>query len=256
MKSEGSISPEKKEDFQYPYDAVVVLGANVKKVGDRYAPTDLRSPTEMGLAGGGMRIAASTELYLHHQAKRFVFSGGQSPRAVKKYGPDIPPEARIYGDQFERVLAGLQKRSDFAERFQQLETPEVGYEDRSQNTETNLREVLRLIHESKWQRVALLTSDYHVPRVRELYEQALRDHPEIQTEITFLSAEDIMKESQPGKYDDVIRKAYESEDGVLRQANEAKGLADLQSGRYRVKPFDIADRSDTETRREQREPSA
>jgi uncharacterized SAM-binding protein YcdF (DUF218 family) len=244
MEFKNHNSIENKEKRKYQYDAIIVLSANIKKVGKEekkhFVPTDLHSPTDMGLAGGGMRVLASTELYLNKEARLFIFSGGKSPRAVAKYGDDIPSDSEVYTEKFRSGLEGLKKRSDYAEKFKDLEEPDTLLEDKSSNTQTNIREVLRLIYKSKWQQVAILTNDYHLPRVQALYEQALRDHPEIKIQMTFLSAEKILKKYQPGKYDKVIENAYKSPDGILRLQNEAKGLEDFKSGKYKIEPFDIA----------------
>lgn len=236
---ESHANYEHRERPKPDFDAVIVLGANIKKVQERFSPTDYTSPTEMGLSGGGIRLAAAAELFIKGAASKFVFSGGRSARAKVKYGEDIPNEAQIYGDQFSKILLGMRSHSEYQDELKDIPDPEIIHEDRSNNTETNIREVLKLIKNSPWQKVAILTSEYHLPRVKALYEAVLKDHPEINTEISFLSAEETVKELRPGKYDEIIRKTNESPDAKLRLANEAKGLQDFIEGRYKLNHIDL-----------------
>ncbi len=238
------ITLERKEGIEYEYDAVVVLGANVKKIGEgegaRFVATDFNSPTEMGLSGGGIRIAAGVELYLQKKACKFIFSGGVSPRAERMY-PDykIPSEAEIYSTQFSDLINGLRNRKDYSERFKALEKVKIELEKVSRNTKENIREVLQLIYDLGLKKVAILTSEYHVARAEAFYRKALEQHPELNVEISFLSAEKIMKEYYPDKYDDVIKRAYDGPEGKKREKHERQGKEDIIAGTYKPDPFDI-----------------
>lgn len=79
-------------------------------------------------------------------------------------------------------------------------------------------------------------------RVKVLYEQALAQHKELGADVYFISAEKYVKEIDPGKYDEVIDKAYRSEEAQKRIASEAKGLEDIRAGRYAVGEFQLEKR--------------
>lgn len=149
----------------------------------------------------------------------------------------MPTEAQIYREKFLRCLDGLRKNDK--EKFKDVEDPVITLEDKSFSTLTNIKEVLQMIKDRGWKKVALVTSAYHVPRARALYEQALKQHEEIQVSIDFLSAEKIAKKTEPGKYDEFIEMAYQSTEAQKRISNEKKGLEDIKAGRYAAGEFQL-----------------
>ena len=230
----GSIEKE-----PYPYDAIIVLGGQLYKKGEKYYPTDYRHEDQFGMIGAGMRMAAALELYFQKKAKNFVFSGGISEKNKVTHGPDVPTEAEVYKDKFLRSLAGLKQRKDFEKKFENIEEPEIILEDKAANTVGNIKGVLQIVQDKGWKKVAIVSSDYHIPRIKALYQQALEKLGGMSVDISFLSAENIAKEIAPEKYDDTIARAYRSSGAKTRLDSEAKGLADLKSGKYVMGEFQL-----------------
>ncbi len=243
---------EIKEGRHYPYDAIIVFGGGLHKLGEKYYPTDYRQGDQFGMLGAGIRMAAALELYFQKKAKEFVFTTGVTEKSRSEYGPDVPTEAAVYREKFLRSLDALKKRGDYKEKFKEVEAPDVILEDKSFSTLSNIQEILQIIQNRGWKKVAIVSSDYHMPRVRALYQQALGQHKEILIDIDFRSAEDIVKEAEPGKYDDVIKRAYKSEEARRRVSNEARGLEDIKSGKYAVGEFQLKNEGDQKTDSDQK----
>ncbi len=247
---------ESKEKQTYPYDAVVVLGGGLQVTGhspdefnkpeevvltghEKFAQTDFRHGDNAGTLGAGMRMVAAVQMYFDKKAKNFVFSTGISDPSRAKYGPpfgeeNIPTEAKVYGDKFIKTITGL---SDQGKRDTvSLESPQVFHEDKSKNTATNIVEVLRMIKEHGWQKVSIVTSNYHIPRTQALYQAALehfkKDLPDVV--IDFIPAEDYVRTSRPGEYDDVIEKYYDTEEMKKRMQNEQNGVNQIKEGTYKL----------------------
>ena len=235
MNPERAINFESKEGKAYEYDAVIVLGGGLHSVktdaGAKYFPTNY--DTRTGKGSGGIRVAASLELYLQKKAKRFIFSGGRNSKTLEKHGPAAPSEAEVFSDKFTRVLAGLKNRSDYTDRFNGLESPVIGTEDLSTNTFRNLEHTFREIKKLNLKKVAILTSDYHIPRTQALLEEVRKELGLEGIEVIFISAEEFMKDSQPGKYDKIIEEIYSHPFMEERLKAEAQGVQDLREGKYK-----------------------
>jgi uncharacterized SAM-binding protein YcdF (DUF218 family) len=230
---------EPTEKEPYTYDAIIVLGGGLQKTGDKYNPTDYRGGDDFGTLGAGMRMVAAVELYLEKKAKQFVFTTGISEKNKSKFGNQVPTEASVYKEKFLRVIEGLQKQKGHKIRSEELETPIVDLEDKSYNTSSNIKEILQLIQNNGWNNIALVSSDYHIPRIELLFKQALEKHPELETQVQFIGAESFAKTSMPGKYDGVIERYYASDEMKKRIENEQKGVADIQSGGYEHEEFQL-----------------
>ena len=232
------------KEREYFYDAVFIDSGGLSEAGGKFYPTDYRPGDEFGMLGGGIRLVAAVDLYLNTRARRFIFMTGLTEKNKARLGPDVPTEASVLGDKFQRVLAGLQKRSDYQGRFDELEEPIVEGQERSYNTLTNIEEALKAVQSSGYKRICFLSSNYHIPRYRALWDMVLKSKGiALPTEIDFIGAEDVVKELEPGKYDEVIDKAYKTEAAKQRIENEERGVRDIAEGRYAYKEFQLDERS-------------
>lgn len=224
---------------KYSYDAVIVLGGGLHKIREKFYPTNYRQGDDFGMLGGGMRIVAAIDLYFKRRTRKFVFSTGITKKNKSQYGENIPTEAETYRKKFLRSLASLKKQKERKSEVGELETPECILEDRSFSTLSNIKEILQLVQDNTWHKIAIISNSYHIPRVKALYEQALEQHPELDVEIIFISAEDEVKTEHPGKYNKIIEKAYKTPGARERIKNEQKGLDDIKKGRYALKEFQL-----------------
>jgi hypothetical protein len=210
------------------YDAVIVLGMNIRKTEAGYRPTTYADHDQYGMLAGEMNTIAAQLLHEQQATDTFVFSTGSSEKTKAAFGPDVPTEAEIYNKDFLKRIAGSSQPK-----------PVIILEDRSVNTYSNLTECIDIINEQGWQNIAIMSARYHIPRVKMLWEFAQEKHP-AQARAEFLIAEDIIQQATPGVYDELIDAAYRSPEGQKRLASEAQGLQDMKDGKYVVTEFQFA----------------
>ncbi len=194
------------------YDAVAVLCGGLRCDGETYHPASFTDSDEHGMLGSQIRVLAAADLYRAGCAGVFLFSTGVSQKSRARFGPAVPPEAVVYAEHF-RAEAG--------------EGPEVLLETGSVNTAGNCAAIAAAARQHGWSRLAVLTSEYHLARVRELLRRLGGGEP-----AAVLSAEAVITAARPGVHDGQIAAAYASPAGLLRTARERQGLADLYAGRY------------------------
>jgi uncharacterized SAM-binding protein YcdF (DUF218 family) len=194
----------------YKYDAVVVLCGGLYREGNTYHATTYAHSDEFGMLGGAMRVSAAVALYSEGVSQTFLFSSGISAKHIARFGPDVPPDAKVYGDEFVQALAALEQKPNHDILTSQLEKPIVLLETKSVNTVNNVIEVAKIVAEKGWKHIALLSSDVHIGRIEALYHMMEKERPDLLSSATveFLSAEKIMLETYPGIYDADIVAAH------------------------------------------------
>lgn len=209
------------------YDAVIVLGTNIRKDGNIYRPTTYDDYDQYGMLGGDMSVLAASLMCEQQVTDTFVFSTGTSEKTKAIFGPGVPTEAKVYSEDFMKRIkeAGLPK-------------PTVILEDRSVNTYTNLVESFAVIREKGWSNVAIMSPRYHIPRVEQLVGLVTIKHP-IDANLAFIKAEDIVITLMPGHYEKHIEAAYNSPQAKKRQRIEQQGIDDIKNGRYVISEFQL-----------------
>jgi uncharacterized SAM-binding protein YcdF (DUF218 family) len=197
------------------YDAVIVLSGGIRKTTAGFATTTYADDDGFGMMGGHIRVLAAVALHNQQAAETFVFTSGITAKTIHIFGPDVPSEASVYSKEFlERITpAGA--------------APAVILEERSTNTIGNVKEFAAIMKANGWKNVAVLSSEYHLPRIK-----ALCTLLGIPGQLLFLSAEEIVQREWLGRYDDEIKTAYASEAGKKRLQNEAGGTAAIKAGGY------------------------
>lgn len=122
-------------------------------------------------------------------------------------------------------------------------------ENNSDNGITELKEMVKLVAINSWQKVAIITSDYHVPRICEMWrrietfmkpedrdilemELALGFMKAKQVEVNFVAAESILVLRSHFYY--FLLEIVRETDGYQKRLEaEARGLKDILEGRYR-----------------------
>ncbi len=215
------------------YQVVVVLCGGLRKTANGYSPTTFEDSDEFGMLGAAIRITAAEELFWQGMSQRFLFSTGISEKQIAKFGPAVPPESYVYREVF---LAAI--KDDPRGQQHRLELPEVFVEDASVNTVANLLETIELCRRYSWNHVAIISSQYHIPRIKALYE-LLAEHHDLSLRPEFLEAEPIVRAAQSGVYDDTIAAAYKSAIAATRIANEERGLEHIRSGKYTFSEYQL-----------------
>lgn len=182
------------------------------------------------MLGGEMNVRAASLLYEQGASGTFVFSTGTSQKTIAAYGPHVPTEASVYRDAFLALI-----------KEHQNSKPTIILEETSVNTHSNLVECSKIIQARGWRHVAVLSLRYHIARVQALWELFAKNQHE--PAVDFLVAEDVIVQAAPGASDAAINKAYRSEQGKKRLSSEAKGLRDLQAGKYVVTEFQLSNPS-------------
>jgi hypothetical protein len=219
----------------YRYDAVIVLGGNIRRTQTGYASATYTDSDQFGMLGGHIRVIAAAWMYLDRQASVFIFSTGTSEKTKAAFGPGVPTEAEIYSEEFKTLLREL--RPDHPE-MAQLEPPTIILEDRSKNTVGNIEECFAIISKQTWEKVAILSARHHLPRIKTLCELIKQRRP-VNASLAFVEAEQVVMKLCPGKYDTEIKAAYNSPEGKKRLANEAKGVSDIRDGVYVLSEYQL-----------------
>lgn len=227
------------ETLGSPSNIDIVLCAGTHKVGDVYMPTTYEQGDGFGMLGGEMRVLAAVARAQAGLSERVLFSGGKSKKGNAGRGGahvPAPAAAAVYGSQFSDIM---RTETDLLP----IQQPTVLLDTHSPNTNTNILYGLKLAEDEAWPNISLISSNYHIPRVKALFgivQQALNIES---VQVEFLSAEQIVRAALPGVYDTIIDRAYTSESGQQRLQNEARGLADIHAGRYIFKEVEAHDLS-------------
>jgi len=183
-----------------------------------------------------MRVRAAQELYWLNPALPYVFCNGRSAKQIAKFGPDVPTDAEIYADEFRRGIS----EDDRYKKIQGASDPKIILEDVSVNTIASISELLGMCEAYGWKRMGLISSDYHIQRIEALcgliFEKLGRKH----VDVSFMSAEAILKALRPKMYGPEIDAAYATESAKLRIKNERNGCDDIAAGRYHIGEFQLA----------------
>lgn len=219
-------------------DVMTVQSAGLRMLADgSYSSTLYTDSDNFGMLGGFARVLAAQELYWHNPDIPFVFCNGKSAKQIAKFGPDVPSDAEIYAEEFKRGIA-QDLRSQSSDTS--VQPPEILLEDTSVNTVASIRELINMSTSHKWQRMGLVSSEYHLPRIKALCGLIFEKLGEQPVDITFISAETVLKELLPGVYDDEIDAAYKTLSAKNRIKNEQQGLDDIINGRYHIGEFQLA----------------
>lgn len=216
-------------------DAIFVISGDIVPNSIEGREDEFRSPGYADLdyrdliTGGRARVIASSELARCFPAANIITTS----YALGK--EDRPTHASVMAREL-RELG--------------IEDGRIILEEKSYNTLTELQEMVQLIFQNKWKSVAVVTSDYHIPRMELLFEklkelssekerdhlsekvdEALRYINELGVVIQFVSAEDILP-IRSSHYAGLISKVRETDAYKLRVQMEQKGVEQLKEGTY------------------------
>lgn len=209
-------------------DAIFVLSARARKAPKRergYTTTAYSDSDPFGTLGGKARVLAVAE--------------------VSHYFPETKIVTTTQGlDESGKLVidAGL-----MAEELKHLGVPEerIIRETKSTNTLTELQEAVKLIATNNFSFSVILTSDYHIPRCKKMYERlAALSNPSDETfrrslekvknenfGVVFAAAETILPLRSP-HYATLIEKAHQTTEYAKRLNFEREGIAAIEKGTY------------------------
>lgn len=82
------------------YDAVIILGSNIRQAGDGYRPVTYEDYDQFGMLAGEIKVIAAVVLCEHDVTDTFVFSTGTSEKTRAAFGSGVPTEAAVYSQDF------------------------------------------------------------------------------------------------------------------------------------------------------------
>lgn len=234
-KTEGSFHENTESIIGTRPDAIFILSGGVTTDSDnKTKSTPYGSRDNIGLLGGGKaRVIVAGYL-----AEEFPNTPVVTNSTVTTADGRIEPHALVYANELRRMGVSGQQ---------------LIVQEQSNSTATELIELLRLVNKNQWKTVRLITNDYHLPRVRAMYENLERLFtPEYDTDLNnevkaliletqknglnvqFQAAEDILPLRSP-HYSKLIREVKETPAYGQRIAAEEKGTADIKEGRYKLR---------------------
>jgi hypothetical protein len=225
--SENRDYKEKLRDAQ----ALFVLDCDIQKKGsgdfERWTSTSYTKKDAHGfLAGGHARVIAAAEIGKEFPDLKLV--------TTSYYKPEDPIHAEIYKKELER-----------------LGVPEsqIEMEVKSRSTLAELVEMVKMAKTNGWNKVGVLTSDYHLERVQEMYnhldtlaeklnlnDEAFKEawtffKQNNALEVELLSAEEILPLRDP-RYSKIIEAVRETDVYKQRVQAEKRGVQQIKDGTY------------------------
>lgn len=198
-------------------EAIAVLGGVLRKNKDgRWRTSNFRESGEThGVLGDRLRVVAGALLYKENPNNMIIAMGG---RGRFKDIPDVPFLAEVIKNEL--VALGVPESV-------------VMLESNSGTTYQQLQELKNIMAKESFQRIAVISNDYHLPRVEITIKQDPNLHRLLeQSRIELCSAEKILLERQPQLWKKVIEDAYSSEEMKKIIEREKKGVRMLLEGHY------------------------
>jgi len=220
---------EKYKEILGETEAIFVLDADIRevKIGERkeYRPTSFTDLDAHGyLSGGHSRVIAAAEIARFFPEIKIV--------TTSYYQPDKPIHAEIYAKELEKLC---------------IPKEQIIMEKKSTSTLASLIELVKLAKNNDWSTISVLTSDYHVPRTKEMCCQLknlaekfnLADEEFINSlkslrnrlKILYITAEEILP-YRDKRYKKIIEAVKQTEAYKKRVEAEKQGLEQLKSGQY------------------------
>lgn len=186
-------------------------------VNDRgvWRTTRLDEGTPLGALGDRLRVEAAYVLYRKNPELLVIPSGG---KGMYRDIPDAPTAAEVI--RSELLNLGVPKES-------------IIKEEQSQNTWQELAELKKIISRENLSEASILSNRYHVPRIQAMIEtdDTLRELLE-REKIGIISAEEVLIEHDPERWQKDILDAYRMPEMQKRIAAEQKGVEDVRNGHY------------------------
>lgn len=220
---------KKREKYQkmigFIPDVVVILSAgsvseNVKGV-VTYRSTKVDEHDCFGILWGESRVIAGAELLKYFTETKVI--------ATSMRLDEGPTHAEVIGRELEKLC---------------IPKSRIILEEKSNNTFSQIIEFLKIIYKEKWQNILVITNEYHVPRVRVMYEHLEKfsalsidmkniinkiKHSCIQ--IKFIDAESILPMVDV-RFVEIISNMKKTKEYLKRLVNEKKGLHMILNGTY------------------------
>lgn len=200
-------------------DAIVVLAGGIKQDAfGRWVSTDLTAADDaFGAPGAKLRVIAAAKLAIKYPNAAVVASGGKGFDVPKDAPENRPLLAEILRDEL--IECGVP-------------AAHIVLETSSNSTYQQLQELERFITKQDWHAITIVTNRYHLPRVQTVVDVKFSKLVGV---IELVSAEDILIEADPARWEDAIEEAYGSTLMAERVEREKKGVVQIKDGTYQFR---------------------
>lgn len=200
--------------------AIAILSAGVKKnKNGAWSNTNLtEKDNKLGAPGGKQRVIAAVYLYRVEPDYFLIATGGRG-YDVKDKSSNRPDLCQITKNELKKL--GLPGNK-------------IIIENKSNTTFEQLQELKKIILKLKLEFVVIISNKYHLPRIKAMVNKdvALKEFM-ANGKIKLFSAEQILLKQNSEKWNQAIKKAYESEWMKTRIKKEKQGIKDLGNNKYR-----------------------
>lgn len=192
-------------------DAIVIFSAGVMPLElGGWRTTTYDESDAFGTLGGRDRVEAATLLAKQYPHAYLVTTSHNLDRAT-------PSLAQVYADELCALGVAPER---------------IVQEERSSTTGSVVATTSQLAREKGWKQLLLLSSEFHLARIKAFYEQTKSD-----INVTIVSSESVLIPNDPVfavQFEKVKKTpAYQN-----RLAAEARGIAAIKSGTYRSAPIE------------------
>ena len=207
-----------------PEVIILMSGGFMKEVGKdgkiRYHSTTINEGDAFGILWGKARILAVAELAVHFPKTKVLITS--IPSSSKN-------DARLF------IYEELKKLS--------IQKNRIIIEEKSTNSLSQICEAVKIIYNKKMKSAVFITNEYHIPRVRTLYEniEALNSDKKTlfilhkirssKSQMEFVAAENILP-IRNSKYIKIIDQMKKKPTYLKRVRNEKLGLLMINKGNY------------------------
>lgn len=228
-----SILNSKYESGQLP-QAVIILSGGTEYSPERgYYTPSYDEADFTGLASGAhFRVIAAAEIAKCFPEIKIVPTGKLITHGIAEK-EHFPNDAKVMADEL--VAMGVDRN-------------QIILEENSISTLTELVQLVKMARENGWERVAVITSRWHVPRVKMMYdkletieglcaaeeETMIKEFKLSGAKVVVIAAEDITDEVSE-EYRSQMQEVEQRDSYKERLVAEQKGIEDLKAGRYKVR---------------------
>lgn len=194
------IEKEKKPQF----DAAIVLGARLDEKSSIYNLPE----------NAQVRVMAAAEMIKKGLVREIIFTGGKTNSTIDA------SEAERMRDYLKELLAQDGMKAEQIEQVEQM----VTLEDKAIETIENIANVCNIVDQSpeKYQHLAVLTNEYHVPRAEQLTKNLI-------LEAEGISAEKVISQNS-SKRQEILDRVIASADDASKLAVERRASEGLKHG--------------------------
>ena len=200
---------------------LAILSAGIKQdKNGQWVSTDFSENDVLKSAPGGkLRVEAGAYLYKDNPIKIIAMGGVGGDKNIQ--GVNHPLISNILKRELEEL--GV-KNNDIIQ------------ESKSINTYSQLQELMNIIRENNVEHVDIISSAYHLPRIKAMIEN-IQEFREFfnKNNLNLLSAENICIKYDEEKWQEIINNAYSSESMKKIRQHEDMGIKDLIDGKYKFK---------------------